>query len=191
MIASGRNGQVPASDDQALSHSGKQGRSEYEIHNSTEESVLYLHAIKLIIKSSFFETEEKIDPCYKEMKFMTSTQRHMVQFALMLGLFSLDSLSVSHAQFLDSFKIRNTITANAITRTPVGTRVVLTGSIKSNARRAQYIFQDHTGRTRVRIEREIWRGREINTKNKIEIRGRVENDVRGRFIDVYYFKIIN
>nr|WP_278524635.1 hypothetical protein [Brucella anthropi] len=40
------------------------------------------------------------------------------------------------------------------------------------------------------MEREVWRGREINTKNKIEIRGRVENDVRGRFIDVYYFKIV-
>jgi uncharacterized protein (TIGR00156 family) len=122
---------------------------------------------------------------------MASVKQHMIQFALILGLFSLGFVDVSHAQFLDSFKARNTITADAITRTPVGTRVVLTGSIKSNVRRAQYVFQDHTGRTRVRIEREVWRGREINTKNKIEIRGRVENDVRGRFIDVNYFKILN
>ncbi|KAB2658824.1 NirD/YgiW/YdeI family stress tolerance protein [Brucella tritici] len=122
---------------------------------------------------------------------MASVKQHMIQFALILGLFSLGFVDVSHAQFLDSFKARNTITADAITRTPVGTRVVLTGTIKSNVRRAQYVFQDHTGRTRVRIEREVWRGREINTKNKIEIRGRVENDVRGRFIDVNYFKIVN
>jgi len=122
---------------------------------------------------------------------MASVKQHMIQFALILGLFSLGFVDVSHAQFLDSFKARNTITADVITRTPVGTRVVLTGSIKSNVRRAQYVFQDHTGRTRVRIEREVWRGREINTKNKIEIRGRVENDVRGRFIDVNYFKIFN
>ncbi|MGH6773896.1 YgiW/YdeI family stress tolerance OB fold protein [Brucella tritici] len=122
---------------------------------------------------------------------MASVKQHMIQFALILGLFSLGFVDVSHAQFLDSFKARNTITADVITRTPVGTRVVLTGSIKSNVRRAQYVFQDHTGRTRVRIEREVWRGREINTKNKIEIRGRVENDVRGRFIDVNYFKIVN
>ena len=121
---------------------------------------------------------------------MTSIKQYMIQLALMLGLFSLGSIDVSRAQFLDAFKARNTITADAITRTPVGTRVVLTGSIKSNVRRAQYVFQDRTGRTRVRIEREVWRGREINTKNKIEIRGRVENDVRGRFIDVYYFKIV-
>lgn len=121
---------------------------------------------------------------------MTSIKQYMIQFTLMLGLFSLGSIDVSRAQFLDAFKARNTITADAITRTPVGTRVVLTGSIKSNVRRAQYVFQDRTGRTRVRIEREVWRGREINTKNKIEIRGRVENDVRGRFIDVYYFKIV-
>lgn len=124
-------------------------------------------------------------------EFMTSIKQHMVQFAFMLGLFSISSVGVSHAQFLDSLKARNTVTTNAITRTPVGTRVVLTGSIKGNARRAQYIFQDHTGRTRVRIEREVWRGREIRTRNKIEIRGRVENDVRGRFIDVYYFRIID
>lgn len=101
---------------------------------------------------------------------MTSIKQYMIQFALMLGLFSLGSIDVSRAQFLDAFKARNTITADAITRTPVGTRVVLTGSIKSNVRRAQYVFQDRTGRTRVRIEREVWRGREINTKNKIEIR---------------------
>lgn len=128
---------------------------------------------------------------YKKVKFMASVKQHMIQFALMLGLFTVGSVEVSHAQFLDSFKARNTITANTITRTPVGTRVVLIGSLKNNVRRAQYVFQDHTGRTRVRIEREVWRGREITTKNKIEIRGRVENDVRGRFIDVNYFKIIN
>ncbi len=114
---------------------------------------------------------------------MTSIKQRMIQFALMLGLVSLGSIDVSNAQFLDSFRPRNTVTADVITRTPVGTRVELTGSIKSN-------FQDRTGRTRVRIEREVWRGREISTRNVIEIRGRVENDVRGRFIDVYYFKVI-
>ncbi|MBA8842750.1 uncharacterized protein (TIGR00156 family) [Ochrobactrum sp. RH1CCR137] len=121
---------------------------------------------------------------------MTSIKQRMIQFALMLGLVSLGSIDVSNAQFLDSFRPRNTVTADVITRTPVGTRVELTGSIKSNVRRAEYVFQDRTGRTRVRIEREVWRGREISTRNVIRIRGRVENDVRGRFIDVYYFKVI-
>ncbi len=72
---------------------------------------------------------------------MTSIKQYMIQFALMLGLFSLGSIDVSRAQFLDAFRARNTITADAITRTPVGTRVVLTGSIKSNVRRAQYVFR--------------------------------------------------
>ncbi len=121
---------------------------------------------------------------------MASIKQHMIQLALMLGLVSVGSTDVSRAQFLDSFKARNTVTADVITRTPVGTRVVLTGSIKSNVGRAHYAFQDHTGRTRVRIEREVWRGREISTRNIIEIRGRVENDVRGRFVDVYSFKVI-
>lgn len=121
---------------------------------------------------------------------MTSIKQRMIQFALMLGLVSLGSIDVSNAQFLDSIRSRNIVTADVIARTPVGTRVELTGSIKSNVRRAEYVFQDRTGRTRVRIEREVWRGREITTRNVIEIRGRVENDVRGRFIDVYYFKVI-
>ena len=122
---------------------------------------------------------------------MASIKLHVVQFSFILGLFSLGSVDVSHAQFQDTFKARNTTTADTITRTSVGTRVVLTGMIKSSVRRAQYVFWDHTGKTRVRIEREVWRGREINTKNKIKIRGRVENDVRGRFIDVKYLEIVN
>ena len=121
---------------------------------------------------------------------MTSIKQHMIPLALIAGLVSLGSADVSQAQFRDAFRPRNTITADVITRTPVGTRVVLVGSIKSNVGRAHYAFRDRTGTTRVRIEREVWRGREINTKNTIEIRGRVENDVRGRFVDVYYFKVI-
>lgn len=121
---------------------------------------------------------------------MNSVKQRFHQLALLLSLFLLGSGSVSYAQFLDSVKAGNGITASAVSRTPIGTRVVLTGSIKGNMRRAHYIFQDHTGTTRVRIEREIWRGRKIDRKDQIEIRGRVDNDVRGRFIDVYYFKIL-
>ncbi|WHS29506.1 NirD/YgiW/YdeI family stress tolerance protein [Brucella sp. NM4] len=121
---------------------------------------------------------------------MNSVKQRFHQLALLLSLFLLGSGSVSYAQFLDSVKAGNGITASAVSRTPIGTRVVLTGSIKGNMRRAHYIFQDHTGTTRVRIEREIWRGRKIGRKDQIEIRGRVDNDVRGRFIDVYYFKIL-
>lgn len=121
---------------------------------------------------------------------MNSVKQCFHQLALLLSLFFLGSGSVSYAQFLDSVKAGNGITASVVSRTPIGTRVVLTGSIKGNMRRAHYIFQDHTGTTRVRIEREIWRGRKIGRKDQIEIRGRVDNDVGGRFIDVYYFKIL-
>ncbi|MCI1000432.1 NirD/YgiW/YdeI family stress tolerance protein [Ochrobactrum soli] len=121
---------------------------------------------------------------------MNSVKQRFHQLALLLSLFLLGSGSVSYAQFLDSVKAGNGITASVVSRTPIGTRVVLTGSIKGNMRRAHYIFQDQTGTTRVRIEREIWRGRKIGRKDQIEIRGRVDNDVRGRFIDVYYFKIL-
>jgi len=62
---------------------------------------------------------------------MTSIKQRMIQFALMLGFVSLGSIDVSNAQFLDSIRPRNTVTADAITRTPVGTRVELTGSAMS------------------------------------------------------------
>ncbi|MBX3584840.1 MAG: NirD/YgiW/YdeI family stress tolerance protein [Rhizobiaceae bacterium] len=73
----------------------------------------------------------------------------------------------------------------------VGDRVTVTGFIKNEIRRAQYLFQDETGEIRVRIEKEIWRGRKVTTKTRIKLGGRVQSDVRGRFIDAYYFQIID
>lgn len=73
----------------------------------------------------------------------------------------------------------------------VGDRVELTGSIKQEVGRAQYLFRDKTGEIRVRIEKEFWRGREVTTKTELKLRGRVQSDVRGRFIDTYYFQIVN
>lgn len=73
----------------------------------------------------------------------------------------------------------------------VGDRVTVTGFIKKEIRRAQYLFQDETGEIRVRIEKEIWRGRKVTTKTRIKLGGRVQSDVRGRFIDAYYFQIIH
>ncbi|MEQ1942876.1 NirD/YgiW/YdeI family stress tolerance protein [Mesorhizobium sp. VNQ89] len=73
----------------------------------------------------------------------------------------------------------------------VGDRVELTGSIKKEVGRAQYLFRDKTGEIRVRIEKEFWRGREVTTKTELKLRGRVQSDVRGRFIDTYYFQIVN
>jgi uncharacterized protein (TIGR00156 family) len=72
----------------------------------------------------------------------------------------------------------------------VGTRVTLTGSLKKEVRRAQYLFRDATGDIRVRIEHEFWRGRDVTTRSVLRLRGKVESDVRGRFVDVYYFQIL-
>lgn len=56
------------------------------------------------------------------------------------------------------------------------------GRIK--VRRAQYMFRDKTGEVRVRIQRELWRGREITGKTVLRLKGRVQSDVRGRFVYV-------
>ncbi|RLP28358.1 NirD/YgiW/YdeI family stress tolerance protein [Mesorhizobium sp. YM1C-6-2] len=73
----------------------------------------------------------------------------------------------------------------------VGSRVSLTGSLKKEVRRAQYLFRDATGDIRVRIERKFWRGPEVTSTTVLQLRGKVETDVRGRFVDVYYFRILD
>ena len=73
----------------------------------------------------------------------------------------------------------------------VGDRVELTGFIKEEIGRAQYLFRDQTGEIRARIEKEFWRGRKVTTQTEIKLRGRLQSDVRGRFIDAYYFQIID
>jgi uncharacterized protein (TIGR00156 family) len=94
-----------------------------------------------------------------------------------------------HAQFFGgNSSVVNTV-ADA-TRAPARSRVVLTGTLQKELRRAQYQFKDATGTIRVRIEREFWRGREVTKNMTLKLRGKVESDVRGRFIDVYYFQIV-
>lgn len=114
------------------------------------------------------------------------------KFQFIVAVAILTALAVpANAQFWDPLRTKTTATANEIVRSPIGRHVTLKGSLKKNVRRAQYIFADATGSIRVRIEREVWRGREISRNDRIEIRGKVENDVRGRFIDVYAFKVID
>lgn len=113
------------------------------------------------------------------------------KFALIVTLTVLTALTLpANAQFWDPLRTRTQATANEILRSPIGRHVTLQGSLKKNVRRAQYIFADATGHVRVRIEREVWRGRKISRTDRLEIRGKVENDVRGRFVDVYAFKVV-
>ncbi len=98
--------------------------------------------------------------------------------------------SSASAQFSGSAQ-SNMTTVEQVRAARVGSRVSLTGSLKKEVRRAQYLFRDATGDIRVRIEREFWRGRDVTSTTVLELRGKVENDVRGRFVDVYYFRILD
>lgn len=97
----------------------------------------------------------------------------------------------ARAQFFDPNLVGAATTVEEARTAPVLTRVALTGSLLNEVRRAQYMFRDATGDIRVRIEHEIWGGREITSRKTLDLRGRIETDVRGRFIDVYYFKILD
>lgn len=98
--------------------------------------------------------------------------------------------SPAWAQFSGSGQPGAVTTVEQANRAGTGDRVSLTGSLKNEVRRAQYLFRDATGEIRVRIEHEFWRGRKVTSEDILNIRGRIQSDVRGRFIDVYYFKII-
>ncbi len=117
-----------------------------------------------------------------------SRREFLVAFTTVV--FGTITIQPTNAQFQESSSAKTVTAASEIVRTPVGRLVKLSGSLKRNVRRAQYIFADRTGEARVRIEREVWRGRKISRQDRIEIRGKVENDVRGRFVDVYAFKIL-
>lgn len=95
------------------------------------------------------------------------------------------------AQFSGSTQSGAVNTVEQTMTTHVGSRVSLTGTLVNEIRRAQYTFRDETGETRVRIEYEFWRGREVTNQTTLRLRGRVETDVRGRFVDVYYFQILD
>lgn len=111
----------------------------------------------------------------------------MIAVAAGTVLFTFDS---AQAQFLGGTGHETITTVEQARNARNGVRVSLTGSLKSELRRAHYRFQDSTGEIRVRIEYEFWRGRAVTDQNVLKLAGRVQSDVRGRFIDVYYFHII-
>lgn len=95
----------------------------------------------------------------------------------------------AQAQFAGTPSAAEATVAEAMTAR-VGSYVSLTGSLKKEIGRAQYLFRDGSGDIRVRIEREFWQGRKVTGDTVLQLRGRVETDVRGRFVDVYYFRIV-
>lgn len=99
--------------------------------------------------------------------------------------------SGAHAQFLGSSTPRALSTVAEANNAPKHARVTLTGNLTKEVGRARYVLQDETGTIRVRIEREFWRGREVTNKSTLKVMGRTDSDVRGRFVDVYYFDIID
>ncbi|MDQ2633784.1 MAG: NirD/YgiW/YdeI family stress tolerance protein [Pseudomonadota bacterium] len=111
------------------------------------------------------------------------------RFSMVVACAAALQSSPAQAQFLGSHDTATTV-ADA-RAAPVGSRVALTGSLVDEIRRAQYLFKDGSGTIRVRIEHEFWRGREVTTKTVIGLRGKIQNDVRGRFVDVYYFSVLD
>ena len=88
------------------------------------------------------------------------------------------------AQFSGSQRTPAVTTVEQVRHERHGALVSLQGSLTKEVRRAQYMFRDKTGEVRVRIQRELWRGREITGKTVLRLKGRVQSDVRGRFVYV-------
>lgn len=115
---------------------------------------------------------------------------HFGKLSLAAACLTISLHGSASAQFSGSAQ-SNVTTVEQARTARVGSRVSLTGSLKKEVRRAQYLFRDATGDIRVRIEREFWRGREVTSTTVLQLRGKVETDVRGRFVDVYYFRILD
>jgi uncharacterized protein (TIGR00156 family) len=72
----------------------------------------------------------------------------------------------------------------------LGQEISLEGFVVKHLRGEYYLFRDATGEIRVEIERPIWRGRKVNPKTKVRIRGDVDRDLRGRYISVERLQVL-
>nr|WP_280518977.1 NirD/YgiW/YdeI family stress tolerance protein [Shinella curvata] len=95
------------------------------------------------------------------------------------------------AQFSGSKRTPDVTRAEQVRTARHGERVSLKGSLTKEVRMAQYLFKDKTGEVRVRIQRELWRGREITAKTLLRLRGKIQSDVRGRFVNVDDVQVLN
>lgn len=95
------------------------------------------------------------------------------------------------AQFSGSKRTPDVTTVEQVRAGRHGAHVSLKGSLTKEVRMAQYLFMDKTGEIRVRIRRELWRGREITAKTLLRVRGKIQSDVRGRFVNVDYVQVLN
>ncbi|MBL8581889.1 MAG: NirD/YgiW/YdeI family stress tolerance protein [Rhizobiaceae bacterium] len=96
----------------------------------------------------------------------------------------------AQAQFTESNNPRVVTTVEQAHRARIGRDVSLTGHIKSQIRRDQYLFRDKTGEIRVEIDREVWRGRNVTPNTRVRLTGDVELDIRGRHISVERLRIL-
>lgn len=95
------------------------------------------------------------------------------------------------AQFSGSKRTPDVTKVEQVRTARHGERVSLKGSLTKEVRMAQYLFKDKTGEVRVRIQRELWRGREITAKTLLRLRGKIQSDVRGRFVNVDDVQVLN
>ncbi|MCR6500461.1 NirD/YgiW/YdeI family stress tolerance protein [Shinella sp. CPCC 101442] len=96
-----------------------------------------------------------------------------------------------NAQFSGAKRTPDVTTVEQARAARHGARASLKGSLTKEVRMAQYLFRDKTGEIRVRIQRELWRGREITAKTLLRVRGKIQSDVRGRFVNVDYVQVLN
>lgn len=98
--------------------------------------------------------------------------------------------SPAAAQFSGAQRTPAVTTVEQVRAGRHGAPVSLKGSLTKEVRRLQYMFKDKTGEVRVRVRPELWRGREITAKTLLRLKGKIQSDVRGRFVYVEAVQVL-
>lgn len=71
------------------------------------------------------------------------------------------------------------------------TRVVLEGTIVEHQRSDYFTFEDPTGRITVEIDNHVFRGQQVTPETRVRLRGEVDRNSRGRYIDVDWLEVLS
>ena len=95
------------------------------------------------------------------------------------------------AQFRGASLSGNAVTVAAARDAAIGNTVTITGQVLNHVRHDSYTFGDATGRIRVEIGANLWRGRLVTPKTRVRLTAEVALGRYGRFLMVDRLEIVS
>ena len=116
----------------------------------------------------------------------------MKQFLLILSLVLITTAftaNTSLGEFHDTTNTNKTTISKAL-KMPHNSYVTLQGNIIKQISEDKYLFKDATGTITVEIDNDKWQNQNVNAKDKLELKGEIEKDLKGTKLDVDTVTII-